>query len=119
MLLCSGKVAHDLADALEKRPEARCRIVRIEQLYPIPAEALREVLARHPGLTEVVWVQEEARNHGAWPVLRDWLEAALPTGVRLRCVSRPESAPSAGCRRDAHLAELQELVCKALDTPSP
>jgi len=96
VLLCSGKVAHDLGDALEKGPDARCRIVRIEQLYPFPAQALREVLARHPGLAEVVWVQEEARNHGAWPVLRDWLEEALPSGVRLRCVSRPESAPSAG-----------------------
>ena len=117
LLVCSGKVAHDLGDALEKRPDARCRIVRIEQLYPFPAEALREVLARHPGLSEVVWVQEEARNHGAWPVLRDWLEEALPAGMRLRCVSRPDSAPSAGCRRDAHLAELQQIVRNALDTP--
>ena len=117
ILLCSGKVAYDLTEGLEKRQDARSRIVRIEQLYPFPADALREVLARHPSLSEVVWVQEEARNHGAWPVVRDWLEAALPPGMRLRCVSRPDSAPSAGCRRAAHLAELQEIVRNALDAP--
>jgi len=50
-------------------------------------------------------------------VLRDWLEEALPQGVRLRCVSRPDAAPSAGCRRDAHLAELREIVRNALDVP--
>jgi 2-oxoglutarate dehydrogenase E1 component len=117
ILLCSGKVAYDLTEALEKRQDPRCRIVRIEQLYPFPADALREVLARHQSLSEVVWVQEEARNHGAWSVVRDWLEAALAPGLRLRCVSRPDSAPSAGCRRSAHLAELQEIVRDALDLP--
>jgi 2-oxoglutarate dehydrogenase E1 component len=82
-----------------------------------PMGSLREILDRHPRLSELVWVQEEARNHGAWPVVRDWLEAALPPGTRLRCVSRPDSAPSAGCRRTAHLGELQNILRNALDVP--
>ena len=117
ILVCSGKVALDLAEALEQRQDATRGVVRIEQLYPFPAEALREILARHPSLSEVVWVQEEARNHGAWPVVRDWLESAMPPGIRLRCVSRPDSAPSAGCRRAEHLGELRDILRDALDAP--
>jgi 2-oxoglutarate dehydrogenase E1 component len=115
VLVCSGKVAYDLAQAVASRQDAHCSVVRVEQLYPFPAEALREILVRHPALSEVVWVQEEARNHGAWPVVRDWLEAALPPRMPLRCVSRPDSAPSAGCRRTSHLAELQDILRNALD----
>lgn len=114
LLVCSGKVAHDLADAVASRADARCGIVRVEQLYPFPVDALRARIDRHPTLSEVVWVQEEARNHGAWPVLRDWLEAALPPGVRLRCVSRPDSAPSAGCQPGTHQAELDDILRGAL-----
>lgn len=114
LLVCSGKVAYDLTDELASRPDASAGVVRIEQLYPFPADELRQIIDRHPALSEVVWVQEEARNHGAWPVVREWLEAALPTGLRLRCVSRPESAPSAGCRRSVHLGELQDILRGAL-----
>ncbi|MEP6501941.1 MAG: 2-oxoglutarate dehydrogenase E1 component [Betaproteobacteria bacterium] len=118
ILVCSGKVAYDLTEAIAQRHDRTRGVVRIEQLYPFPAEALREILARHPSLSEVVWVQEEARNHGAWPVVRDWLETAMPPGIRLRCVSRPDSAPSAGCRRGAHLAELQDILGNALGAPA-
>jgi len=59
-------------------------------------------------------VQEEARNHGAWQALREPLEAALPPTLRLRCVSRPEAAASAGCRRSVHAAEQAALVAAAL-----
>ena len=75
---------------------------------------MRTILSSHANLQVVLWVQEEARNHGAWPIVREWLEAALPAGVRLRCVSRPDSAPSAGCRRSVHQAELEEILNNAL-----
>jgi len=119
VLVCSGKIAHDLAQAVAARQDVRSSVIRIEQLYPFPDDALREALARHPSLAEVVWVQEEARNHGAWPVMREWLEAALPARARLRCVSRPDSAPSAGCRRTAHLAQVQDILRDALDRTAP
>ncbi len=118
VVVCSGKIAHDLAHAIAAREDVRSSVIRVEQLYPFPEDALRDALARHPTLAEVVWVQEEARNHGAWPVVREWLEAALPPGTRLRCVSRPDSAPSAGCRKSAHLAQLQDILRNALDRPA-
>jgi len=96
------------------RPDARCGIVRIEQLYPFPVDELRASIGRHPALSEVVWVQEEARNHGAWFALREPLEDALPPGCRLRCVARPEAAASAGCGRSRHAAEQAALISGAL-----
>ncbi|MFL6627028.1 MAG: 2-oxoglutarate dehydrogenase E1 component [Vitreoscilla sp.] len=114
VVLCSGKVSHALAADLAARPDPRVAILRVEQLYPLPAVEIRQRLAQLPALAEVVWVQEEARNHGAWQALREPLEAALPPAVRLRCVARPEAAASAGCRRSVHAAEQAALVAAAL-----
>jgi 2-oxoglutarate dehydrogenase E1 component len=88
--------------------------LRLEQLYPLPAAEIADRLGRLPALAEVVWVQEEARNHGAWTTLREPLEEALPAGCRLRCVARPEAAASAGCRRSVHAAEQAALLAGAL-----
>jgi 2-oxoglutarate dehydrogenase E1 component len=114
VVLCSGKVFHALAADLAARPDRRVAILRVEQLYPLPAAELRQRLAHLPALAEVVWVQEEARNHGAWQALREPLESALPPAVRLRCAARPEAAASAGCRRSVHAAEQAALVAAAL-----
>jgi len=114
VVLCSGKIHFALAAELAARPDARVALLRLEQLYPLPAAELQERLARLSGLAEVVWVQEEARNHGAWAALREPLEQALPSACRLRCVARPEAAASAGCRRSLHAAEQETLLAAAL-----
>ena len=114
VVLSSGKIHYALAAELAARPDPRVALLRLEQLYPLPATEIRERLARLPRLAEVVLAQEEARNHGAWAALREPLEAQLPDGVRLRCVARPEAAASAGCRRTVHAAEEQALLAAAL-----
>ena len=114
VMLCSGKIHYALAAGLAAAPDPRVALLRVEQLYPLPAAELRQRLAHLPRLAEVVWVQEEARNHGAWTALREPLEDALPAGVRLRCAARPEAAASAGCRRAVHAAEQDALVAAAL-----
>ena len=114
VVLCSGKLCHALADELAARPDPRVALLRLEQLYPLPAAELRDRLARLPNLVELVWAQEEARNHGAWTALRESLEDAVPPGCRVRCAARPDSAPSAGCRRAAHAVEQQALLEAAL-----
>jgi 2-oxoglutarate dehydrogenase E1 component len=113
LLVCSGKVAHDLGRALGSGQGSHA-ILRIEQLYPFPSEELRARLTQLGDLEEVVWVQEEARNHGAWAIVRDWLEESLSPGLRLRCVSRPAASASACCRRDEHLSQLEALLDEAL-----
>jgi 2-oxoglutarate dehydrogenase E1 component len=115
VVVTSGKVYYPLAKAREAAGlAAQVPILRAEQLYPFPVDELARVLARCPGLTEVVWAQEEAQNHGAWHLVRDPLEAALPKGVSLRYAGRPPAAPCAVCRQGLHAQEERALVAQAL-----
>jgi len=110
----SGKVYYTLLR--ERASQAVCEmpLLRVEQLYPFPVKALRSALARYPNLREVVWVQEETRNHGAWYLVREALEAALPEGVALRYAGRPPSAAAAVCNALDHKAEEDSFVAQAL-----
>jgi 2-oxoglutarate dehydrogenase E1 component len=106
VLLTSGKVHYDLAAHLAKSP-ADVALVRLEQLYPLPADELRAAVA---GATEVVWVQEEPANQGAWPFMALHLPEVLGPGVALRRVSRKASASPATGSQKVHEAEQQALV---------
>ncbi len=65
IILCSGKVYFDLLDYREKNGIKDVALVRVEQLYPLHADRLREIAARHPD-ARLVWCQEESQNMGAW-----------------------------------------------------
>lgn len=69
LVFCSGKMAIDLAEAISKSDENLdwLQIVRVEELYPFPAKALKEVIARYESVEEMVWVQEEPKNMGRGP----------------------------------------------------
>jgi 2-oxoglutarate dehydrogenase E1 component len=89
-------------------------VARLEQLYPFPRDRVRELLAGYPNLREVVWVQEEPQNMGAWRALRHRLEEAKPEGVPLVYVGRPwRASPSEGYPT-AHLREQDRIVRAAL-----
>ena len=108
VVLCSGKVGHE---ALARRDAegAAAAVVRIEQLYPWPGREIAEALARCPDAGQLVWLQEEPRNMGAWNFVHPHLIEAFD-GVGLRCVSRPESAsPATGSRR-IHAQEQAQLL---------
>ncbi|HET9981618.1 MAG TPA: 2-oxoglutarate dehydrogenase E1 component, partial [Ktedonobacterales bacterium] len=92
LILCSGKVVVDLETARAAQPDARdwIAVARVEQLYPYPEAAISETLRRYPHLAEVVWLQEEPRNMGAWSYIAPRLTPQLPDGVALRYVGRPE-----------------------------
>ena len=116
VLMCSGKVYYDLLAARDaKKRTGDVAILRIEQLYPLSDEALKEALDRYPENAEVVWVQEEPFNMGAWYYLR----ARWPKTVRTPgCVSRPESASPATGSAASHKFEQQLLVDQAFgDAP--
>ena len=65
MIFCSGKVYYDLVDYREKNAMNDTAIIRIEQLYPLHVERLREIAKRTSG-ARIVWCQEESENMGAW-----------------------------------------------------
>ncbi|GAA1343845.1 multifunctional oxoglutarate decarboxylase/oxoglutarate dehydrogenase thiamine pyrophosphate-binding subunit/dihydrolipoyllysine-residue succinyltransferase subunit [Saccharothrix algeriensis] len=115
VLLCSGKVYYELAAEQEKQGRKDTAIVRVEQLYPVPARKLTEALERYPNATEVRWVQEEPANQGAWPFFGLALPELLPSRFAIRRVSRrPMAAPSAGSSK-VHEVEQRELIAKAFE----
>jgi 2-oxoglutarate dehydrogenase E1 component len=116
VILCTGKVYFDLMDEREKRNENRVQMLRLEQLYPFPDKVLAEELARFPN-AEVVWVQEEPRNQGAWTFVAARIEktlAALGRPMTLPYIGRPDYASTAAGLMSQHTAELQSLLNEAL-----
>ncbi|MGH8302326.1 MAG: 2-oxoglutarate dehydrogenase E1 component, partial [Steroidobacteraceae bacterium] len=113
-VFCSGKVYFDLLKARRKDGTREVALVRVEQLYPFPAEEYEAVLARYPNLREVVWCQEEPQNQGAWYQIRHRLQE--PLGQRrivLYAGRAPAAAPATGIGK-IHEAEQQSLINAAL-----
>jgi 2-oxoglutarate dehydrogenase E1 component len=112
VLLCSGKIYYDLA---AKRAEGSLdadAIIRLERLYPFPADALRAELARYPDTAGVTWVQEEPANMGAWPTLA--LSLPEVVGRQMRHVTLPPSSAPASGSAVKHAAEHREAIETAL-----
>jgi 2-oxoglutarate dehydrogenase E1 component len=118
VLLCSGKVYYSLAAAREKEKSTGTAIIRIEQLYPFPQKELNAVLDRYRRAQEVVWVQEESKNRGAWSFISPRLMELLPDTV-VQYVGRDESASPATGSMKMHIAEEAEIVATALATAKP
>ena len=105
-------------DANEKRESAEnVAIARVELIYPFAKEQLSELIASYPNLKEVVWVQEEPRNMGAWKVMSRRLPDLLPEGVELDYVGRPTRASPGEGYSVAHAREQERIVLTAL-TPA-
>jgi len=122
LVLCSGKVYYDLLAEREARGQDDVHFLRVEQLYPFPADALTELLEpyRH---CHLVWCQEEPRNMGAWEYIEDLLrEVAEEVGCQNpepRYAGRPTSASTATGLLERHEAERAELLDDALTVGKP
>ena len=117
VILCSGKVYYDLVEARDQQALKDIVIIRIEQLYPFPADLLSQQLARYPQ-AEVLWVQEEPENMGAWTFIDRRIEAVLSslkmTSKRPRYCGRPAAAATATGSHKQHELEQQKLIEDAL-----
>jgi 2-oxoglutarate dehydrogenase E1 component len=114
VILTSGKLYYDLSSERTRAGLRNVPLLRVEQLYPFPGEALAQTLDRFPRLREVVWAQEEPKNHGAWYPLRDRVEAALPPGTTLTYAGRPAMAPTASGDAAQNAAEQRDIARSAL-----
>jgi 2-oxoglutarate dehydrogenase E1 component len=117
VVLCSGKVYYDIADARDAAGISDIYVMRLEQLYPFPAKALVAELGRFPN-AEVVWAQEEPRNMGPWSFVEhniEWvLEHTNARTKRPRYVGRSASASTATGLASRHTAEQKALVAEAI-----
>jgi len=120
-IFCSGKVYYDLAKAMEENPAAQEQVAvsRLEQFYPFPKADVKDELERYSDADEVVWVQEEPENMGAWRFLRHRFDDLLedvhgPCEKQMRYVGRPASASPATGSAKVHNREQEKLVGDAL-----
>ncbi|HEY4547058.1 MAG TPA: 2-oxoglutarate dehydrogenase E1 component [Pedomonas sp.] len=119
LVLCTGKVYYDLLDERDRRGQDDTYLLRVEQLYPFPADAIAKMVARFPNLQTVVWCQEEPKNMGAWSFINPLIEEVLvecgtqPT--RPVYAGRAPAAATATGFAKRHAEEQARLVADALD----
>jgi 2-oxoglutarate dehydrogenase E1 component len=113
LLLCSGKVYYDLIEARDKEGISDAAIVRLEQLYPLNESRLKEVVSSYSAVEQLIWVQEETRNRGAWSYLLPRLLELFPE-FKPRYVGREASASPATASPRVHREQQEQLVDEAL-----
>ena len=118
VVLCSGKVYYDLFEAREAAGRNDVAIVRVEQLYPFPSDAILTELRKYPKLETVAWAQEEPKNAGGWsfvePLLEDVLQELSGTPGRASYAGRAAAAATATGLAKRHAAEQAKLIAEAL-----
>ncbi|HNS16518.1 MAG TPA: 2-oxoglutarate dehydrogenase E1 component [Bacteroidales bacterium] len=109
---CSGKVYYDLLEEKEKIDARNIALVRIEQLYPLPLDLIRQAIQKYSKARRLIWVQEEPVNMGAWNYIHERL---LQEGITLKVIARPASgSPATGSSR-FHQVQQRKIVTKTFD----
>ncbi|MFZ3453090.1 multifunctional oxoglutarate decarboxylase/oxoglutarate dehydrogenase thiamine pyrophosphate-binding subunit/dihydrolipoyllysine-residue succinyltransferase subunit [Arthrobacter sp. 7Tela_A1] len=112
VLLVSGRLYYDLLANRQKTNDEKTAIIRVEQLYPLPVNEIKEAVAKYPN-AEIVWAQDEPANQGPWPFIGLNLPQELDRPLRL--ASRPASASTATGSAKRHAVEQDILVKKAFE----
>jgi 2-oxoglutarate dehydrogenase E1 component len=114
LILCSGKIYIDLIGNAEWATTEGVAVARVEELYPFPAAELKRVLESYPELHELVWLQEEPRNMGAWSYMAPRLRELAGRSITLAYVGRAESASPAEGSLIQHTIEQAHIITRAL-----
>ncbi|MGR8920530.1 MAG: 2-oxoglutarate dehydrogenase E1 component [Gammaproteobacteria bacterium] len=117
VLVCSGKVYFDLLEARREHNITDTAIIRLEQLYPFPREEIVAAIDAYANAEELVWVQEEPRNQGAWSMLlsKRHLGGCFDPSKPFTCVARPYSASPAVGYASLHREQQQTIIDEALE----
>jgi 2-oxoglutarate dehydrogenase E1 component len=116
VVLCSGKVAVDLEASPLRAETGNVAVLRVEQLAPFQHTAIRTALEQYPNAQELIWLQEEPRNMGAWSYMEPRLREL--TGRSIGYIGRPERASPAEGALDIHNEE-QGRIVEAAYTGAP
>ena len=115
LVLCSGKVYYDMAGHEKREQASSVAIARVELLYPFARDQIEHLIAGYPNLKQIVWVQEEPQNMGAWKVMARRMPELAPEGVEFRYVGRPERASPGEGYPAAHRSEQERIVLTAFE----
>ena len=113
LLVCTGKIGHNLRVERAKRNDASVAIIFLEQLYPFPEAELQAALDQHPSATEIVWVQEEPANMGALSYVQPLLKRLAGDRAVLSVKRTAAASPATGSAK-AHALEEKTLIDLAL-----
>jgi len=111
LVFCTGKIYYDI---LARSPGAHVAIVRVEELAPWPHEDVARIVDVYPAIEEVVWVQEEPKNMGAWTFVSPRLRASTGNALTIRYVGRPERASPAEGYASSHKREQDRIIADVL-----
>jgi 2-oxoglutarate dehydrogenase E1 component len=114
IVFCTGKLYYDLANAPARSPSVA--LVRVEELYPWPHEAIARITESYSALEQVVWAQEEPRNQGAWTYVQPRLRASAGAALGVSYIGRTERASTAEGYKEAHDAEQARIVAEVMNT---
>jgi 2-oxoglutarate dehydrogenase E1 component len=114
LIFCTGKVAVDLLTSAHRAANPHVAICRVEQLYPLPVNEVHATIETYRNVEEIVWVQEEPENMGAWEFVRPSLEG-LVGAKRLAVLARPRSSSPSEGSAARHSQTQEGLVARAFD----
>ena len=118
LVLCSGKVYVDLISSELRAKTPEVAICRVEQLYPFPAQQIADLLRAYPNAKDVVWLQEEPENAGAWEFMRPLLQELIGDRRPLRYIGRARSASPSEGSATWHQMNQKALVERAFSLTS-
>ncbi len=114
LIFCSGRIFYDLLQRREELASKKVALVRIEQIYPLDQEGLKQIVDKYRGFKECLWVQEEPQNMGCWYYIKSLLKETLQ-GADLRYVGRDRQASTATGSHRRHKESLEAIIKQAFE----
>jgi 2-oxoglutarate dehydrogenase E1 component len=114
VVMCTGKIFYDLLEFRRKEQLKHVALVRIEQVYPFPADEFFQELATFPNFRELVWCQEEPENQGAWHQIKHRFLDVLGGDVSFSYAGRPMSAAPAVGHFKRHIEQHKKVIEAAM-----
>ncbi len=118
VIACSGKIYVDLVSSEYREKHPEIAIIRIEQLYPLPADLIGDTLQAYPKMKQLAWVQEEPRNMGAWSSLKPQFERIreiIGGKWDVKYIGRPRRASPAEGTSAWHNVNQKALIARAFE----
>ncbi|SFC77694.1 2-oxoglutarate dehydrogenase E1 component [Bacillus sp. OV322] len=115
IVFCTGKLAVELSSRISSEENLDwLHVIRIEEIYPFPFEEIQKVMKKYPNLKEIIWLQEEPKNMGAWNFVEPRLNAAAPHGLNVSYIGRKRRSSPAEGDPTVHKKEQQRIITQAI-----